>query len=103
MAQRQRRTPPPRRGGRVQISVPEIQRFLASDACRRLRRLLAGSAIIAAPLLFRIPGLKRYPLIKGLELVGGAAIVVKLAERIRDWEPENPQPIVIDVPPQPGR
>jgi hypothetical protein len=101
MAQRPQRTRY-RRGGAIRISVPEIQRFLASDAGRRFRRVLATGAIVGVPILFRIPGLRRYPMIRWLELVGGAALVVKLAEALRDWEPENPRPIVIDVPPAPG-
>jgi hypothetical protein len=42
--------------------------------------------------------LKRYPLLRALELAGGAALVVKFAEALRDWEPAARRPIVIDVP-----
>jgi hypothetical protein len=49
--------------------------------------------------LFRIPGLRRYPLIRVLELVGGAALLIKAAEAIRDWDASGRQEqrIVIDV------
>jgi len=98
------RTRPPRLrriGNRVQISVQDIQDLLASDAGRRLRRIAVAGLIIGAPLIFRAPGLRRYPLLRGLEVLGGAALIIKLAEALRDWEPENPRPIVLEVPGQP--
>jgi hypothetical protein len=85
-------------GDRVQVGVEEIQSFLASEAGRRFRRVLATGLVVGAPLLFKIPGLKRYPLIRALELIGGAALVIKLAESLRDWEPSRPHPVVIDIP-----
>jgi hypothetical protein len=87
-------------GDRIEITVREIEDFLDSPAGRRLRTLIAGAAIVGAPLLFRIPLLRRYPLLRALELLGGAAIVVKFAEALRDWEPTARRPIVIDVPPR---
>lgn len=89
-------------GDRVEVAVQEIERFLDSPAGRRLRRVLAAGAIVTAPLLFRIPGLKRYPLLRVLEVAGGAALVVKFAEALRDWEPSAREPVVIDVPPRPA-
>ena len=89
-------------GDRVEVTVQEIERFLDSPAGRRLRRVLATGAIVTAPLLFRIPGLKRYPLLRLLELAGGAALVVKFAEALRDWEPSERRAVVIDVPPRPA-
>lgn len=89
-------------GDRVEVAVQEIERFLDSPAGRRLRRVLATGAIVTAPLLFRIPGLKRYPLLRVLEVAGGAALVVKFAEALRDWEPSARGPVVIDVPPRPA-
>jgi hypothetical protein len=86
-------------GNRIEIAVEEVQAFLATDTGRRLRRFLAAGMVLTAPLLFRTPGLRRYPLLRFLELAGGAALVVKLAEALRDWEPANPRPIVLDVPP----
>lgn len=85
-------------GDRVEVAFEELEDFLDSPAGLRLRRLLAAGAIVGAPLIFRIPGLKRYPLVRVLELVGGAALVVKLAEALRDWEPATRRPVVIDVP-----
>jgi hypothetical protein len=85
-------------GDQVEIAVHDVEDFLDSPAGRRARRVLAATAIVTAPLVFRIPGLKRYPLLRALELAGGAALVVKFAEAIRDWEPSSRRAIVIDVP-----
>lgn len=89
-------------GDRLEVAVQEVEAFLDSPAGRRLRRVLAGAAIVGAPLLFRVPGLRRYPLLRALELAGGAALVVKFAEALRDWEPANRRPIVIEVPGRPA-
>jgi hypothetical protein len=85
-------------GDRVEVAVREVEDFLDSPAGRRLRRMLAGAAIVGAPLLFRLPLLKRSPLLRALELAGGAALLVKFAEALRDWEPTSRRAIVIDVP-----
>jgi hypothetical protein len=85
-------------GDRLEVAVQEVEDFLDSPGGRRLRRLLASAAIVGAPLLFRLPLLKRYPLLRALEVAGGAALLVKFAEALRDWEPTARRPIVIDVP-----
>jgi hypothetical protein len=79
------------------VSVQDIQEFLASQTGRKFRRVLAAGVIVGAPLIFRSPGLRRYPLFRALELVGGVALVIKLAEALRDWEPDDPRPIVLEV------
>ena len=80
---------------RVTIPAEEVQRFLASDAGRVLRRAAAAGLIIGVPLLTRIPVVRRHPLLRWLELLGGVALIVKLAEALRDWEPATP--IRLDV------
>jgi hypothetical protein len=85
-------------GDRLEVAVQEVEDFLDSPGGRRLRRLLAGAAVIGAPLLFRLPLLRRSPLLRALELAGGAALLVKFAEALRDWEPTARRAIVIDVP-----
>jgi hypothetical protein len=92
-----------RLGDRVEVTIQEVEDFLDSPAGRRLRSLLAAGAIAAAPLLFRLPVFKRYPLLRTLELLGGAALVVKLAEAVRDWEPTDRRAVVLDVPGCPPR
>jgi hypothetical protein len=82
----------------LDASADEVLTFLDSPAGRRLRRFLATGMILTIPLLLRLPGLRRSPLGKVLEVTGGATLVVKLAEMIRDWERELPDRRVIDVP-----
>ena len=89
-------------GDRLEVAVQDIEDFLDSPGGRRFRRFVAGAAIFGAPLLFRLPLLKRYPLLRALELAGGAALLVKFAEALRDWEPTARRPIVIDVPGRSG-
>ena len=87
---------------RVDTSVDELLSFLDSPTGRRLRKHLATGLIVSVPLVMRIPWLKRTPIGKLIELGGGAVVLVKVAELIRDWEREHgdvPQPRVIDVPP----
>jgi hypothetical protein len=52
---------------------------------------------VTAPAVFRIPGLRRYPLIRALELLGGAALIVRFAEALRDWERTEQGPMTIDL------
>jgi hypothetical protein len=86
-------------GNQIVLTAAQVRRFLHTPAGRQLRRYVAVGLMVTAPLLFRIPALRRSPLIRVLEALGGAAVVIKLAEAIRDWErsgePEGD--IVIDV------
>ena len=90
-----------RPGESVTLSATQIRRFLASDEGRRLRRFLAAGLVISAPLLFRLPLLRRHPMLRFLEMLGGAALIVKLAESLRDWDPADPRPIVLEVDSEP--
>jgi hypothetical protein len=85
---------------RIELAADDVRAFLASPAGVRFRRYLAVGVITMAPLVFRIPGLRRYPLLRILEAVGGVALIVKAAEAIRDWDAGGQQTdrIVIDVP-----
>ena len=67
--------------------VTEFRRYMASPEGRALRRRIAQLAIIGAPLLFRLKFIRNHPVGRLLGVVGGAALVVKLAETLRDWEP----------------
>ena len=60
--------------------------------------MLAGAIIVTVPMVFRIPGLRRYPLIRALEFLGGAALIVRFAEALRDWERTEQGPVTIDLP-----
>ena len=46
----------------------------------------------------RIPGVRATPIGRLLGVTGGAALVVRAAEAIRDWERSHPEHQVIDVP-----
>ena len=83
---------------RVESSVDEVLEFFDSPAGRRLRRMLATGLIVSVPLLMRIPGVRATPIGRLLGVTGGAALVVKAAEAIRDWERSLPEQQVIDVP-----
>ena len=61
--------------------------FLASPAGERWRRRAAWVLVVALPLAFRIPVLRKHWALRFLELAGGAAILVKLGQAVRDWEP----------------
>jgi hypothetical protein len=86
-----------RMGDRIQIEAREIARFLSSPAGRRMRGVLAAGIIFIGPAIFRIPGLRRYPLIRALEFLGGAALIVRFAEALRDWERTEQGPMTIDL------
>ena len=72
---------------KVSRGADEVRAYLATEEGRELRKRIAQVAIIAAPLLFRMRFFRSSPVGRVLGLVGGAAIVVKLAEALRDWEP----------------
>ena len=73
---------------RVSRGVDDLRAYLASPEGQVLRQRVAQVLIVAAPLLFRSKVFTRTWPGRVIGLVGGAAIVVKLAEALRDWEPE---------------
>lgn len=87
---------------RLDTSVEEVLAFLDSPSGRRLRKRLATGLILSVPLVMRLPWLRRSPIGKLIELGGGAALVVKVAELIRDWERTQgggAQPGALELPP----
>lgn len=74
---------------RFHTTTDEVLSFLESPAGRRLRKNLATGLIVSVPLIMRIPGLRKTFIGRAVEMVGGAALVIKLAELIRDWEREQ--------------
>jgi hypothetical protein len=83
---------------RFETSLDEVLAFLDSPSGRRLRRMLATGLIVSVPLVMRIPGLRSTPIGRLIGVTGGATLVVKAAEAIRDWERSLPEHQVIDVP-----
>ena len=73
---------------RARKGADEVRAYLASPEGQQLRRRAAQVLIIAAPLLARSRIFGRTRVGKLVGILGGAAIIVKLAEALRDWEPE---------------
>lgn len=61
--------------------------YLASPEGRRLRRRVAQVVIVAAPLVTRSRVFRATWPGRVIGAIGGAALMVKLAEALRDWDP----------------
>ena len=72
---------------RISEGAVELRAYLASPEGQQLRKRIAQFAIIGAPLIFRMRFFRAHPVGRILGMVGGAALLVKLAEALRDWEP----------------
>lgn len=66
--------------------VDEARAWLASEQGRRYRAIAARVLVLTAPVVLRHPFF-RTPLGRLVELAGGVALVAKVADLIRDWEP----------------
>jgi hypothetical protein len=73
-----------------------IRAWLATDQGRRFRQLFARVLLVGSPIIFRLRIFKATPLGRLIEFAGGAAVLIKLAEIIRDWEPDT-FPKVVDT------
>jgi hypothetical protein len=73
----------------TQMAVGEAKRFAASEQGRKIRHNIATGLIVAAPAVVSLPVLRRTRIGKWIELAGGAALVVTVAEKIRDWNPDG--------------
>jgi hypothetical protein len=67
--------------------VTEMRRWMASPEGREIRHRVAQVLIVGAPFLFRLKFIRSTPVGRVLGVVGGAALIIKLAEALRDWEP----------------
>jgi hypothetical protein len=72
---------------RLAEGAGSVRAYLASPEGQELRKRIAQIAVVAAPLLFRMRFFRATPMGRILGMVGGAALLVKLAEALRDWEP----------------
>ena len=63
--------------------------WLATPQGKRFRQLFARVLILGSPFIFRMRMMKLSPIGRMIEFAGGAAVLIKLAEIIRDWEPET--------------
>ncbi|HLW16540.1 MAG TPA: hypothetical protein VKV69_04160 [Actinomycetota bacterium] len=71
------------------LAVDEAKRFAASEQGRKIRHNVATGLIVAAPVVVSLPVLRRTRLGKLIELSGGAALIVTVAEKLRDWNPDE--------------
>jgi hypothetical protein len=74
-------------GREARALLEETRAFLGSPEGQRLRRTIATGLIVAAPLVTRLPVFRASRLGRLVGLAGGAAVIVKIADLIRDWEP----------------
>jgi hypothetical protein len=76
--------------------LDDVKAYLSTPEGQALRRRIAQAALVAAPLMFRMKFFTRTKMGRLIGLAGGAALVVKLAEALRDWEPHLPEPLSSD-------
>jgi hypothetical protein len=69
--------------------VEDVERYLASERGRQVRAALALGLITGAPMLVKLPWVKNTPVGRLIMFAGGAALIVKLGEALRDWDPEQ--------------
>ena len=74
--------------------VEDLRRWLASPAGRKSRELLAAGLVAATPVIMNHPALRASRIVRIFGFAGAGALLVKLADSIRDWEPT-----VVDVTP----
>ena len=70
-------------------AVNSAREFLASEQGRELRHKVAVSVIWAAPLFGEMPLIRKTPVGRILRVAGVTAILIKGAERLRDWQPST--------------
>jgi hypothetical protein len=73
--------------GVAEAGLRDAQLFLHSPRARKARAVVAAGLIVAAPAIARHPYLRSTKLLRVIGVTGGAALIVKAAEIIRDWEP----------------
>jgi len=70
----------------VVAGVDATKTWLDSPSGRRYRALAARGLVLAAPAILKHPFF-RTPVGRLIQIGGGAALVTKVADAIRDWEP----------------
>jgi hypothetical protein len=70
-------------------ATDKVRTYLASEQGRRVRHRVGTALIITAPLLSELPGIRRTMVARLLRTAGVVALVVKSAEWLRDWEPQE--------------
>lgn len=72
----------------IDDGVDATRAFLASPAGTRFRGYVATGLVVAAPLILRHPFF-RTPLGRAVQVAGVVALLPKLADRIREWDPSS--------------
>lgn len=78
----------------VQRAINDALTYLASPRGKELRTKLSMGVIAVAPVIARSPLVRRHPVLRLLGVAGLATVLVKVAEAVRDWEPEPAKPAV---------
>jgi hypothetical protein len=73
--------------------LEDVRAFLASPEGQRLRTIVATGLIAVAPLVSRLPVFRASRFGRFVGIAGGTALIVKLADLIRDWEPRPAQAV----------
>jgi len=80
-------------GREARTLVEDVWVYLASPEGQRLRRIVAAGLIASSPFVSRLPAFRATRLGRLIGFAGGAAIIVKVADLIRDWEPRPAQAV----------
>ncbi|MEX2557772.1 MAG: hypothetical protein WEB06_19340 [Actinomycetota bacterium] len=78
----------------VEHVINDAVTYLASPRGKELRSKLSMGVIAVAPVIARSPIVRRHPVLRLLGVAGLATVLVKVAEAVRDWEPEQAKPSV---------
>lgn len=73
----------------VERAVNDVLTYLASPRGKDLRSKLSIGVIAVTPVIARAPIVRRHPILRLLGVAGFATLLVRLAEAVRDWEPER--------------
>jgi hypothetical protein len=73
----------------LERAAADLRAYLASPEGRRVRRVLAGALIVAAPVITRLPVFRATKLGRLVGFTGGAALIVSAAKWLREWEPRT--------------
>lgn len=71
-------------------ALRDARQYLASPQGRDMRANVARGLIALAPAMAGMPMLRRSWMVRLLGAAGAATVLIKVAEAIRDWEPEQP-------------
>lgn len=76
----------------VEGALNDAMTYLASPRGKDLRAKLSMGVIAVAPVIARSPIVRRHPVLRLLGVAGLATVLVKVAEAVRDWEPQPVKP-----------